>query len=271
MSTFQTKVGPIAFLDILGYKSFIVRNSPESSAEIIKSILDGLDEKTKSRIAEAVGTNDPTQNGFLHFKANFQTLLISDSIIGHMPIDSSLDTDTKIYAWAYFFCAIMIIQEMMFTSGLPVRGAVAYGNYVSEKSLIVGRPLIEAYEKSLEIDAAIVTLAKSVEDNLRNSIDGNSTFLEMLNTIVITEYLTPLKGESEERCYTLSWIEHLTPAAKNLDDIRQIVYRAFWGHSKEISREVDQKVFNTEKYFAKHFIDQQIKANKTSKEKSKQL
>jgi len=167
METLKIEVGPIAFLDILGYKSFISRNEPEDAAKIIKEVIYKTLSTLIQDISKALPQNSENDIGVGYVLANWEALIVSDSIIAWIPLTEDLSILSKCSAWSAFIVCINRIQRDLFMGGLPVRGAISYGKLAAdaENSLIVGKPLIEAYELTGAKKTCLRSPAGAMENN----------------------------------------------------------------------------------------------------------
>lgn len=152
------------YLDILGFKNLIKRNTEQQLTEIVKSFFDGfnkaVDDSRTISFAENAGTTEDA------YKINLKELnfrLLSDSILIWSQKDcfrtfrNMLDATSQIVAYGLQY-------------GFPLRGAMTYGEVVVQEQdkansefftneAIYGKALLEAYsiENRMDWSGCIVT------------------------------------------------------------------------------------------------------------------
>ena len=183
----------VCFLDIMGFKDMVMRNSHEE----IYSMLNSLS-KHRSYI-------ESTEDLPAEYIDALKTVSFSDSIVIFTKDDSISSFEILTYATSWLFAKGM-------EDGIPMKGAISCGEMSINisRQIFFGQPLIDAY--LLEEDVAFYgvavhnTVEKFINDN-SNNIDKN----------VIDRYidcLTPLKSGKINHLI-LDWIIDLDDDKKS--------------------------------------------------------
>jgi len=171
-SSFSSKLrhylrnGLVAFFDILGYRELIKQNQIVSVAVIIDEIF--LATSRKSKEARGFVTSLINEKACEHF-------VFSDSILVFLPLEGTPDGNTRT-AQSLFasHCAGLVTE--FFWKGLPVRGALAYGDcYFKSEDRVVcfaGNAIVEAYDLANSLDFAACVVASS-KDAIFTKISPN--------------------------------------------------------------------------------------------------
>jgi len=243
VSTKKGKTGLVAFFDILGYKNIIENNDIEIVAEFIA---DELTKLPRSAFEDAAKLLRPLDIDKRDLSDEFEDLIshvsISDSILLTTHLKRDADSDTKGSTWLLFLIVCLLLTRKMFENGLPIRGAIGYGDYFVKGSCFAGMSIVEAYELTdmLELSGCVLTYnAMKFLKELRDEIFENAR--RFIDSILI-EYLTPLKNCQREK---LLMINFSVPEYSS-KDISQIVVESFHGYNKDISESVLNKERNTE-------------------------
>jgi len=232
----MVKTGFVGFFDILGYKSFMKNNDLPTVATLIHETLLTLPQKTKEKIKARDWRFRELEEENLN---PIETLVISDSFVFLLPV-SDLTPNVKLTRTLTFVHYAETFVREMFHSGLPVRGAIDYGEFFAEDHCFAGKPIMHCHQlaEELELSGGVVSSAATCKI---------TELLGLLDTRVPRDdlglmYLVPKKGECSERLFLLDWWDH----EKNHSDIRQAVFEAFQGHRKDIRENVYPKLENTE-------------------------
>lgn len=174
----------VAFLDIMGFKDMVFRESHEEVKKKLESLL-----RTKKFIEESRGRkimhllNKSTDNyDAVSFPSVAFPVAFSDSII----IISWDDTD---FSLAFLFAYTLLIFKKAIQEGIPMKGAIACGEMTAniEQSLFFGKPLIDAVEMQKELKLYGVVLHHTCEKRLRELVTINFEYND------IFKYKVPMK------------------------------------------------------------------------------
>jgi hypothetical protein len=265
----KVETGFVGFFDILGYKSFLETGITEVTLRVIE-ILSRLPDK----VDEAVKIHFGLQNGMLEkarengVSAPFEQMLrelsrivplvVSDSILLRCSYDENHGTEKAAQA-ATFVVYANVLQRLMFEEGLPLRGAIAFGDFVFVDHVFAGKPIIDAHTLGQSLDLAACAIHETAEKEFNALIaaapgqwDG---FLNEGQQLV--QYQTPVKKvktsevKAQEKLLllNLAWptLKGYTPL-KDRKEPRKYVEEQFSAHSKQLGPEVALKVENTEKF-----------------------
>jgi hypothetical protein len=140
------RTGYAAFLDVLGFSALV---AGEGHSERINNYLECL--------SKALDTDDA--------RPSVEYVVFSDSII----ITSLGGTDEALQA---LLRGCSSAFGVMLKKEIPVRGAIAYGTYSSEKTkngrFVAGRAIVEAYQFEKKQDWVGIMLAPSVRRKVPN-------------------------------------------------------------------------------------------------------
>lgn len=164
----------VCFLDIMGFKDMVMRNSH-------KDIYDILQEFSKDR-----ETLENVKSLPKHFEADsLKTVSFSDSIVVFTKSDSLKCFELLSMSVSWLFATAL-------SKGIPLKGAIALGEMSinSSRQIFFGQPLIDAY--LLEEDVAFYGIV------IHNTVEKfyNLNFKD-LNPVVSERYkecMTPLKS-----------------------------------------------------------------------------
>jgi hypothetical protein len=235
----------VAFLDILGYSSFLQNNEPEEAAKTVRDHLLNAPDNTK-KVFEKV-YKDPTATAVKKHVDSFRWLIFSDTILltnSYKPEDPQ---NTKALRWAVFLMTLAILYRNLFRNGLPIRGGVSYGKYFVEEHCFAGRSIIGAYELSNSLNLAGIAIDAHVVKEALETVEITKHYPKVTAGLLL-EYLVPLKNQEPRSMHVLSPIFPVTPRLE-LSDIRQGVAECFWKHKKDLRPEVVEKMHNTELFF----------------------
>src|SRR5580700_11110212 len=136
----KVKCGFVAYFDVLGYKTVLDRNSLEYVATRVIRVLRGLEtdemaEEQTRLLIEVMNLPERSREPVKKTIRSIKSLAISDSILTTLEIDPIITPSNDCDRFSYWFifahrCAML--WEKMFAEGLPVRGAIAQGDYFIE-------------------------------------------------------------------------------------------------------------------------------------------
>lgn len=235
----MAKKGLVAFLDILGYQDIINNNLIEEAAKIVSDILLNIPTDTKKKIIEVFKDVDPDTKGLMtKMLDKIDHRVISDSIllVFEMP---EVEKELKESFWLVFIVYVGELLRHSFDKGLPLRGAIDYGDFFLEANSFAGRPIINCYRLGSDMEISGCVLTSNCAMALKELIPDFASSDVLQNALLL--YLVPLKEGKEERLWTVAWLDE-----KPKKDFRHQVIKAFQGHNKDITRDVYSKIDNTE-------------------------
>lgn len=223
--------GFVGFFDILGYQNIIENNAIEETSRLISNVLVKIPVQVKETIM-GFCNHDKEMRIDLD---SISVRVISDSIILAVKVNEQ-DSSSAFCSSNAFIWFSQTLGELMFKSGLPIRGVVDFGDFFLLDHCFAGIPLVNSYRLcgKLEIAGAVLT-------NLARK--KMSHYLEDQLHYFGDDFLVPLKDNQNEKHFVLdTWL------INELDktDVRQLVFEAFHAHNKDVPSSVLQKIQNTE-------------------------
>jgi hypothetical protein len=257
----KIETGFVGFFDILGYKSFLEAGIKEATFKVI-DILEALPQMVKGAQMRHYGRGSDILKDLAWQVDRVVFLVVSDSILLRSAYDKSLDPSKQPAQAAKFLETALVLERVMFEGGLPLRGAIAFGDFIFHGNVFAGKPIIEAYELGQCLDLAVCVLHKTAEDELQKLVksapgswDGILDEGIQNNSTHLVRYLVPIqKVETEPKqrlCLNLAWPRLLVGCKplKERPDLRQYVLEQFWAHNKQVGPDEIRKVDNTERFF----------------------
>ncbi|MHA2238176.1 MAG: hypothetical protein ACXAB2_07370 [Candidatus Hodarchaeales archaeon] len=259
------KTGLIGFFDILGYQQMLLNNEVERTSHLIVDVIANIPSEVvknllgDQNLIEEEGLK--TKQYLDKFWSDILTeeigwLLFSDSILVSLPLD--LSEDRFFYSLRFFaflhVCAFLTRQ--MFDKGLPLRGALSYGDFFIQDTYFAGQPIIESYQASESLELSGCVLTKSFE-NILNELEDYVIKNEYENEIsqlkqLCVPYLVPKKGGKLEKQCMVNWVNLPMAFFKDLpSDIREYVFSSFVEYNKDAAPIVYPKINNTETFIRK--------------------
>jgi hypothetical protein len=237
----NTTKGLVAFFDILGYQEFLQSNEPLAAIEIIRGFLKKVHELRTESFPTFFGKE--TADNLKKLMDTFTHLTVSDSMLIAFQADMENEAD-YLYSLFTFSLYCSALHKEFFISGLPVRGAIEYGNFIisPKDGLFAEVPIVKAYKLSnqLSLSACVVgesALPKSYPPTIHAGF---------------VKYRIPMRNGQEQDGTLLAPILGSTGSDVNLEsisDVKQFVVESFSNHNKTIGLEVLRKVENTEMFF----------------------
>jgi hypothetical protein len=259
----RIETGFVGFFDILGYKSFLEAGITEVTFKVI-DILGGLSKrvsennKLRQALIAHMGnyfTPDHPASCDLRWELDrVKTLIVSDSILLWSSYEEGRDPAKRPGQAATFLVIASVLERLMFEEGLPVRGAIAFGDFIVVENVFAGKPIVQAYTlgESLDLAAcAIHPTAESEFKTLLTTAPDESMFLVDGHPLV--RYPAPRKTvetDLELLCLNLAWptLRGYTPL-KDRTDPRRYIHEQFSAHGKQVGQNAISKEENTEKFY----------------------
>lgn len=270
----------VGFLDILGYESFLENNEPEEVANIIKEVLPNCAKTVSGHLAPLIGgilseklPEGIEKNNFMSAVKSVESCIFSDTILlyAESVIMDKEDAKKKMgplgieqghlvnfLQWAYFadFCSELF--SYMLLKGLPLRGAISYGDVLVSDNCFAGRPIVDAYKFSKEIKFAGIAFCDSTESFIDDLIwkadkgDANRGSDIYFNKILAPFVNHPdIDSTREGRFRVINFLSHghfMSEAGGQ--KVSDVVLDSFSAHKKDIGdMKVLEKIENTIKQF----------------------
>lgn len=235
------KKGVVCFFDILGYQNIIKQDNYELASNVIEKILykvpiDAL-ETTKQLFNNK---NNATFDAAILSIKKSRPVIVSDSILYVLPLNGKKSDSVRLIVFIIYMAHFV---RMNFELGLPLRGAIDFGEVYIHKNSFAGSSIVDTYTLSskMEYSGCILT----------------DRFMKMYNDVLLPEFekaaagfpikiMSPFK-DGNKIMYNLNWVNPF-PKFGNFDrEVRQYIFDSFFEHNKDVSDREIEKINNTEK------------------------
>lgn len=179
----------VGLFDILGFRNMVKNDQLEyvwKSYNEIKSSTTFIKDNLKSLLNRKVVNIDTFSDTFLIYTADHRDK-------GQEDIDEH-------------FNAMLGICDALFHSAnsnqIPIRGAITVGELIVDKGLLLGKPIVDAYEMEQNQNWMGCWISA-------NAIDCISKQLldRQMNGNLILKYKVPLKKSDIQECYVFNWAD----------------------------------------------------------------
>lgn len=262
------KKGVVCFFDILGYQNIIKQDNYELASNVIENILYKVPTKALESTKQLFNNkNIALLDAAISSIQKSKPIIVSDSILYVLPLTGKKTDQFKLLVFIIYMAHFI---RMNFESGLPLRGAIDFGEVYIHKNSFAGSSIVDTYTLSskMEYSGCILT----------------DRFMEMFNHVLFPELesaasgfhvkiLSPFK-DGNKLMYNLNWVNPF-PKFGNFDkEVRQYIFDSFFEHNKDVSDKEIEKINNTEKLirYCLHLFNkkQKSKAQPLALDKSKE-
>lgn len=239
--------GLIGFFDILGYQNFLENNSATESALEVLGIITGMPMEVKEFMESVTSTTRPEDKDL---QAALTHLVFSDTIVFTLSYPENIEDEWINRAQTFMAVCSSVLAAEMFKKGLPIRGVIHEGDFITKDMCLAGKGIVEAYQLCESLNFSGVVYSQHLGNKLPamrvnsgTTNDGKWNFT----------YLTPIKGGSEIKLVNANWLNFIGSegVSQLQNDIEKCVLESFWAHQKDCSNAVDSKVRNTVKVIRK--------------------
>lgn len=249
--------GLVGFFDILGYQNFLANNSASESALKVLDIITDIPKKAKENtdsVAEKYEEYKEISDALSH-------LVFSDTIVFTLAYPETVDEKWINNAVRYMWiCSAALVGEM-FKNGLPIRGVIHEGEFITKDMCLAGKAIVDAYRLCEALNFSGLVFTESLGGKLAGSYDGS----ELTNdSQYLFTHLAPMKDGSEIKLVHPNWLSLFdgTEIDEFEKDAEDYVLRAFWAHQKDCPKSVDLKIYNTIKVMRKMAQNLQLAQSK---------
>jgi hypothetical protein len=174
MKTLEKKYSVSAFIDILGYKELILKESIEREEEIFTDLKETIDfalQCTSENIKSTLNFLDDKYESSERLAKRLNVKQFSDNI--YFSFDYSNNDKFDLYFGIYVISTISCLyQRLMLGKGYFVRGGIAHGLNMVDKNFIFSTALIKAVETEKDTTYPRITLHKELRDVFIESTDN---------------------------------------------------------------------------------------------------
>ena len=266
MSQIQPATGFVGYFDILGYTQIMLNNNIHKTAQFVsdtlinipQDMIDSLRLPYQDIRPLEVAPESSERDEWSQILDRVSWIIFSDSILISLPFDPSLPEPGLVRHYLAFSTVCASLMNRCFTAGFPLRGAISVGEFFIEDRCFAGRPIINAYYATQQLEFAGCVLdeeANSLISEWRKHLvkKGERNLLDKLDQTTIL-YMVPLKENLDERLRTINWVMLDTPGFSPIaGDIREVTTRSFLMHNKIAVPAVQGKINNTE-MFIRHVL-----------------
>ncbi len=266
MSQMQPATGFVGYFDILGYTQIMLNNNIHKTAQFVsdtlmnipQDMIDSLRSPYQEVRPLEVAPESSERDEWSQILDRVSWIIFSDSILISLPFDPALPERDLVRLYLAFSTVCASLMNRCFTAGFPLRGAISVGEFFIEDRCFAGRPIINAYYATQQLEFAGCVLdeaANNLISEVRKDLvkQGERNLLVKLDQTTIL-YMVPLKENLDERLRTINWVLLDTPGFLQIaGDIREVTTRAFLMHNKIAVPAVQGKINNTE-MFIRHVL-----------------
>jgi len=232
-SSNNRKRGIIGFFDVLGYKQIQINNQICGAISVVEEIRNVI-EKCQSVVGRLSEISE---------KVFGEHVVFSDSILTFAPFDKDENENAQAEMFLSFCAGIV---DDLFWAGLPVRGALAYGDLYVEKTksgiYLAGAPIVESHEAANELDLSGCVVAESAEKFLamQQILDDSD------RQIGFIKYHVPIKNKDPKKMFMLN---HRAFHKHEPEVTNEIILSRFAAFNKPINDDARRKSANTLEFF----------------------
>lgn len=236
--------GYIGFFDILGYQSFLKNNSDDVIQEEVLNYITKIespDPDYHEKVYPGVKGN-VSEELFKSAFSKINRLVFSDTIV--FALEPGNDDFEKGFHYLIAMGLGEHLMSKMFEYGLPLRGAIHYGEYKFSGHSMAGRGVVDAYECANRQNLSICALTESMLTR-KNEIENMREKIDLVFKNQTCMYSTPLTNGDRVLQRALRFRGEICKAA----DFRDYTYSKFWAHGKDLgSDNAVAKVEETERF-----------------------
>jgi hypothetical protein len=210
----------VGVFDILGFSNLIKTRKLEEVAELYSTVKKYFEEMLN--YANSLCNRDIVK--FYNF---------SDTFLIHTQNKDDINFQTLLYACDALFLGF---NEAAQKNNIAIRGAINYGEIMSVEGILIGKPIIEAFEKEKQQE----WIGCWIGDDCLNK----NRLSEYICDKSIVEYVIPLKNGIVKNCYAFNWVKSIAHKYK-------VENKNFNFGSKEIIGEINFLKFEPEKWDVK--------------------
>ena len=233
----ETTTGLIGFFDILGYQEIIANNAVVQAAEIIKGSLKGMPERAAAEMVQALKGGDP-QRAAAALNQKMKRLIISDTIILALPLESK-DAINSFELWHFLSLSSYMLRRS-FDAGLPLRGAIDYGEFYTEDYTFAGKPFVDSFSLARRLELSGCALTKALRSKIEEPTPSS------VLSLVLFPYTLPFNDGTEGDHLVLDWLSPFPEWGEKPQDLRQYIVSKFFSLNKVVRKNVLPKLENTE-------------------------
>src|SRR5271157_3143491 len=161
--------GLIGFFDILGYQSFLENNSATDSALEVLDTITGIPAKLKDSWKATWLSQKGKSESLIYGKEVADLLsyiVFSDTIVLTLSYPENADVEWERAALAYLDLYAGQLFVELFCKGLPARGVIHEGEFITKASCLAGKSIVEAYRLCHNMEFAGLVFSPTLSSKL---------------------------------------------------------------------------------------------------------
>lgn len=262
----EKKHSVCAFIDILGYKDLILKESIEKEAEIFSDLKETIDfalKCTSENVKDTMNFLDNNYDSKERLAKRLNIKQFSDNI--YFSFDYSNDDTIDMFFGIYIITTISCLyQRLMLGKGYFVRGGIANGLNMVDKNFIFSTALIKAVETEKDTVYPRITFHKELRDIYIES--KNNPFRELSFGQIVEDWA--------EQVFLNPFLNYEQRIQNNLDSMPPEVVQDYLEHISKKQQRLINKINNN---FADYFDEKKFNsiarkniAERIKKHKNKQ-
>lgn len=233
--------GIIAVFDVLGFKSFCEHNSNQAVANGVLDAIVSLPTAVTELVSSGLSGGNPREkDASARLMDKVQWQILSDTIVASLQVDE----DTQSTSFVVFLMTCAVLNRTMFEQGLPVRGAIHWGETYWGNGCVAGKALVHAIEQANTLEAACTVLSFELFSILQQRFSDQSPISSIMLGMIAMECVPCKRGP--QNLPTLRWpYVRIGKEAESWKFSLKNVLEKFLAHSKQINSQGLIKAQNT--------------------------
>jgi hypothetical protein len=192
------KEGLVGIFDILGYQYIIDNNQINYVADLISNILLPLPQETADKLIQTYKTT-PNIVDYVSsaIKDDLKWRIFSDTILLSFPFDAKKPPLLISKGYIFFLNYVSRFLRSAFDAGLPLRGAIDYGEFYIKENCFAGKPIINSYRLSQELQISGCAMTECLEKQFNAHLE-NEEALKKIRSVFVLPYLVPRSVEDHD-------------------------------------------------------------------------
>ena len=256
--------GAVALFDVLGYQELLLKNTIKDVVSLVRENLEELPSTIEAIVQDHLQI-DPKKFS-RDWLRDFQWMIFSDTILlaldfpsvsYPLPHQGFLQraipmSNQRLMAfmtgsqWIVFLNVCAVLMRQLFIKGLPLRGAIHFGEYYVNKHCFVGSPIVSAHRDASKQTWSGCTVDETIRKHYRRVLRLTGADKPTARQILV-DYPVPTRRKGNEIRSAVNWVR--LPGSQLVTKIKaeplDFVRDSFLAHGKTLTKEVEHKLENT--------------------------
>lgn len=248
----QPQTGIVALLDILGYKAFLENTEVSEAARIISEILVALPTEVVESLHQSVREVSIPELDLIReheeLISRMTRLVFADTVLLAQTLTPTTDPAIFLREIMPFLATASLLCRRFFDEGLPLRGAVALGEFVIQEHCFAGDAILRAHRKGHRLNFSGCGIEDETGRAFVGAIQHCSPYSEKRVAPPYRRLLYPAAApckSGDEQMLLLRWGDPFDEWGKLPEDLAQYVEELFQAHKKHVGPTVKVKMENT--------------------------